>query len=84
MSTLVQGTKKRAEQAPEQVRIANIYGHFSPTGDEFRITDPKTPRPWINIIANPRFGFAISQAGGGFTWIDNSQLARHHPLAAGI
>ncbi|MGE3182984.1 MAG: glycosyl hydrolase family 65 protein, partial [Phycisphaerae bacterium] len=33
------------------------------------------PRPWSNIIANPRFGLAVSQTGSGFSWIDNSQLA---------
>ena len=55
--------------------VCNRYGHFSPDGLEYRITDPRTPRPWVNIIANPRLGLAVSQTGGGFTWIDNSQLA---------
>ncbi len=54
---------------------ANRYGHFSADGRAYCITDPRTPRPWCNIIANPRFGLAVSQAGSGFTWIDNSQLA---------
>ncbi len=53
----------------------NAYGHFSPDGREYWITNPHTPRPWANIVANPRIGFAISQTGSGFTWIDNSQLA---------
>jgi cellobiose phosphorylase len=60
----------RRSQAPY-----NPYGHFSPDGREYIITDPRTPRPWSNIIANPRMGLAVSQAGSGFTWIDNSQLA---------
>ena len=51
------------------------YGHFSPDGAEYVITDPRTPRPWINVIANPRSGLAVSQTGSGFSWIDNSQLA---------
>ncbi len=51
------------------------YGHFAPDGSEYRITDPRPPRPWANVIANPRFGLAVSQSGSGFTWIDNSQLA---------
>ena len=51
------------------------YGHFSPDGLEYVITDPRTPRPWANVIANRRFGLAVSQSGSGFTWIDNSQLA---------
>jgi len=51
------------------------YGHFSADGREYRITDPRPPRPWVNIIANPRFGLAVSHTGSGFSWLDNSQLA---------
>ncbi len=53
----------------------NTYGHFSADGREYIITDARTPRPWANIISNPRLGLAVSQTGSGFTWIDNSQLA---------
>jgi cellobiose phosphorylase len=56
-------------------RVENAYGYFSPDGTEFVITNPRTPRPWANVISNPRMGLAISQSGSGFTWIDNSQLA---------
>lgn len=51
------------------------YGHFSPDGSEYVITDPRPPRPWSNVISNPRMGLAVAQSGSGFTWIDNSQLA---------
>jgi cellobiose phosphorylase len=51
------------------------YGRFSADGREYIITDPSPPRPWANIISNPRLGLAVSQSGSGFTWIDNSQLA---------
>ncbi|HEV8631651.1 MAG TPA: glycosyl transferase family 36, partial [Thermoanaerobaculia bacterium] len=51
------------------------YGGFSADGREYVITDPRTPRPWANVIANPRVGLAVSQTGSGFSWIDNSQLA---------
>ncbi|MBW3563340.1 MAG: glycosyl transferase family 36 [Acidobacteria bacterium] len=51
------------------------YGHFSGDGLEYVVTNPRTPRPWSNIISNQRVGLAVSQSGSGFTWIDNSQLA---------
>jgi cellobiose phosphorylase len=51
------------------------YGVFSDDRREFVVTDPRPPRPWSNIIANPRIGLAVSQSGSGFTWVDNSQLA---------
>ncbi len=62
----------RIEQADP---LFTRYGHFSEDGREYRITDPRTPRPWINLIANPRIGLAVAQTGCGFSWIDNSQLA---------
>lgn len=51
------------------------YGRFVEDGRAFAITDPRTPRPWVNVISNPSFGLVVSQAGGGFTWVENSQLA---------
>ena len=36
-----------------------------------------TPAPWINVIANPSFGFQVSAEGCGFTWSVNS---REHQL----
>ncbi|MBI5863156.1 MAG: glycosyl transferase family 36 [Planctomycetes bacterium] len=55
--------------------MKNAYGHFTPDGREFWVTNPKPPRPWVNIIANPQFGLAVSHTGSGFSWIGNSQLA---------
>jgi cyclic beta-1,2-glucan synthetase len=37
------------------------------------------PAPWINVIANPAFGFLISESGSGYTWSGNSQLNRLTP-----
>ena len=33
-----------------------------------------TPRPWVNVIANPGFGTVVSESGGGFTWAGNSRM----------
>ncbi|MGE5715129.1 MAG: GH36-type glycosyl hydrolase domain-containing protein [Acidobacteriota bacterium] len=54
---------------------AGSYGHFSEDGREYVITDPRTPRPWVNVVANPRAGFVVSQTGSGFSFLENSQLA---------
>ena len=32
-----------------------------------------TPAPWINVIANPSFGFQVSVEGAGYCWAINSQ-----------
>ncbi len=32
----------------------------------------RTPAPWINVIANPSFGFLVSESGSGHTWSLNS------------
>ena len=32
-----------------------------------------TPAPWINVIANPAFGFQVSESGSGYTWSLNSR-----------
>jgi cyclic beta-1,2-glucan synthetase len=32
----------------------------------------RTPAPWINVIANPSFGFLVSECGSGHTWSLNS------------
>jgi cyclic beta-1,2-glucan synthetase len=32
-----------------------------------------TPAPWINVIANPYFGFQVSESGSGCTWSLNSR-----------
>jgi len=53
--------------------LSNRYGHFCNDGKAFRITDPKTPMPWVNVISNGRFGLTISQNGGGFSFFDDAQ-----------
>lgn len=74
MSTTVQGDDA-PQQAAGSADAANRYGRFSEDGREYVITDPRTPRPWCNVISNPRMGLVVSQTGSGFSWIDNSQLA---------
>jgi cyclic beta-1,2-glucan synthetase len=60
----------------------NGYGGFSADGREYIIDwqpGHTTPAPWSNVIANPNFGFLITEAGGGYTWAENSGENRLTP-----
>lgn len=52
------------------------YGHFTSDGNEYVITNYKTPRPWINVISNGTYGLVVSQTGGGFSWETHSEFNR--------
>ncbi|MCR5491258.1 MAG: glycosyl transferase family 36 [Bacilli bacterium] len=58
------------------MKFANRYGHFSDDGKEFVVTDPFTPRPWVNVISNGDYSIVVSQAGGGFSFRDNAEQNR--------
>src|SRR5207249_950630 len=54
----------------------NGLGGFTPDGREYvTVLGPGrwTPAPWINVVANPAFGFQVSEAGAGYTWCANSR-----------
>jgi cyclic beta-1,2-glucan synthetase len=58
----------------------NGMGGFAADGREYvtHLADGRrTPAPWINVIANPAFGFQVATDGTGFTWSVNS---REHQL----
>lgn len=72
-STNVAPARPRSQSSLE---FFNGFGGFSADGREY-VTILEgvdcTPAPWINVIANPTFGFQVSTEGGGFTWALNSQ-----------
>jgi cyclic beta-1,2-glucan synthetase len=54
----------------------NGLGGFDQDGREYVVVlnaDQSTPAPWINVIANPGFGFQASASGSGYTWAENSR-----------
>ena len=54
----------------------NGLGGFTPDGREYVTILGEgqwTPAPWINVIANPSFGFQVSESGSGHTWSLNSR-----------
>lgn len=71
----------------EPLQFWNGYGGFSADGTEYvirlqpaatgRLRPP--PLPWVNIIANSRFGFLTSETGAGYTWSRNSRENRLTP-----
>ncbi len=67
---------------PTGLLMDNGLGGFSPDGKEYVIylqPGQHTPHPWVNVIANPHFGFLVSEAGAGCTWAENSGENRLTP-----
>ncbi|WP_216849841.1 GH36-type glycosyl hydrolase domain-containing protein [Acidisoma sp. L85] len=59
-----------------KLEFFNGLGGFADGGKEYvTILGPglSTPAPWINVIANPTFGFQVAADGGGYTWSANSR-----------
>jgi len=83
---LRQGGREKTEVSPESVpprppmEFFNGLGGFAEDGREYVTILGEgqwTPAPWVNVIANPSFGFQVSVEGGGYTWSGNS---REHQL----
>ena len=51
----------------------NQYGGFDNVGRDYVVTNTNTPMPWINVIANPKFGCIVSSTMAGFTFAHNAQ-----------
>jgi cyclic beta-1,2-glucan synthetase len=62
--------------AGPDLEFFNGLGGFAAQGREYvTLLGPgqSTPAPWINVIANPHFGFQVAVDGSGFTWALNSK-----------
>ncbi len=60
---------------PQTLDLFNGFGGFAGKGREYVTVIAEglaTPAPWINVIANPSFGFLVSESGSGHTWSLNS------------
>ncbi|HET7460101.1 MAG TPA: glucoamylase family protein [Longimicrobium sp.] len=71
-------------ERPRDLAFAHELGGFSADGREYVIhlaPGQRTPAPWINVVANPGFGFTVSETGGGYTWSLNSGEHRLTPWA---
>ncbi len=64
------------------LKFFNGLGGFTQDGREYVILLDEgrtTPAPWVNVVANPRFGFLATESGGGYTWSENSRENRLTP-----
>ena len=68
--------KRQDVPLPQQLlEFFNGLGGFADQGREYVTVlgeGLRTPAPWINVIANPSFGFLVSESGSGHTWSLNS------------
>ncbi len=79
---------------PTDLLFDNGIGGFSADGYEYVIAPPgpgepgasatgeprgAPPAPWINVVANRKAGFLITDSGAGYTWMGNSQTNRLTP-----
>jgi cyclic beta-1,2-glucan synthetase len=58
------------------LELNNGLGGFAAGGREYVTVLSEgqwTPAPWINVVANPAFGFQVSESGAGSTWSVNSR-----------
>ncbi len=72
----------RPLERPKGLLFDNGTGGFTPEGREYVIYldgENRTPAPWINVIANPTFGFTASETGMECSWAENSGMNRLTP-----
>ena len=72
----VPASELQVSRPPLGVEFFNGLGGFAEDGREYLIMlgpGQSTPTPWINVIANPDFGFQVSAEGGGYAWSLNSR-----------
>ncbi|MFL5748991.1 MAG: GH36-type glycosyl hydrolase domain-containing protein, partial [Chloroflexota bacterium] len=59
-----------------ELEFFNGLGGFADGGREYVVVmgpGQATPAPWLNVIANPSFGFQVSESGAGYSWSENSR-----------
>ena len=73
-----------AQPETKDLEFYNGFGGFKNNGREYVTVlhgGQNTPTPWLNVIANPSFGFQVATDGGGYTWSINSRERQLTPWA---
>ncbi|MFZ3139721.1 GH36-type glycosyl hydrolase domain-containing protein [Polaromonas sp.] len=72
----------RRDAKTELAATPEAAGQFDPAHGEFWFElqgGQSLARPWVNVIANPDFGFQVSETGSGMTWAGNSRMHQLTP-----
>jgi cyclic beta-1,2-glucan synthetase len=79
----VEPSQAGARQAsPRNLIFDNSFGGFAPDGREYVIAPTagqRPPAPWVNVLANPRFGTVVSEGGSAYSWCENAHELRLTP-----
>ncbi len=65
-----------------ELMLGNAFGGFTADGSEYVITTTRsrlTPAPWVNVLANSRFGTVLTESGLAYTWFENAHEYRLTP-----
>ena len=52
------------------------YGFFDDEKREYVVTNPKTPKPWVNYLGSPLYGAIISNNAGGYSFAKSGANGR--------
>lgn len=66
----------------EEVEFFNGWGGYVEDGQAYQIQvqdGTYLPRPWSNILANPKFGCLLTDLGTGYSWWRNSRECKLTP-----
>ncbi|HUG21622.1 GH36-type glycosyl hydrolase domain-containing protein [Piscinibacter sp.] len=69
-------------QTTRGLHFYNGFGGYAADGREYIVAPPagrRPPAPWVNVLANPRFGTVVSEAGTAYTWCENAHELRLTP-----
>ncbi|MGD1148848.1 MAG: glucoamylase family protein [Thermoanaerobaculaceae bacterium] len=76
--------QSEAGPEPPPLLLHNGLGGFTRDGRQYVVVlegERETPLPWINVLANPRFGSIVTTSGAAHTWSEDSRENRLTPFA---
>jgi cyclic beta-1,2-glucan synthetase len=77
----VRALTRRSDNARTTASFANGFGDLDGNDDYEMLVDDEQvpPAPWVNVVANDRGGFVVSERGASCTWAANSYFYRLTP-----